>query len=193
MNKRSHLYFGALLLLLSTAACSTTLEGEETGPDADTGLVSNFPDAGLEPEVEAAPCMEGDHQQSDPGDDTCYMFFKTPATWTAAQAACLGLGATLATVQSDGQQSIVAALSANYSAGSPDAWLGATDQAVEGTFLWVDDSALTYSNWRAGEPNNGGANGEDCVVIEGDNPAKEWDDRPCTIAYPYLCARAASQ
>jgi hypothetical protein len=189
---RSRIAILLATLVLSLQACTTTVSGERGGPDANPGF-AGFPDAGPQsdapPLIQAAPCVEGEFQQSDPADDTCYMLFETSATRTAAQAACLALGATLANISSEAQQTIVAELASNYPAGRPDLWIGATDETTEGTYQWSDGSAITYSHWRAGEPNNGGGI-ENCAVIEGDNAAKEWDDRPCGVAYPYLCARA---
>ena len=78
-------------------------------------------------------------------------------------------------------------------AGVEAAFLGATDAAVEGTFRWPDGSGFTFTNFRAGEPNNGGGQfQEDCVVIEGTRGGS-WDDRPCapppvgTGSYAYVC------
>ena len=54
--------------------------------------------------------------------------------------------------------------------GSANTFIGATDRAVEGTFVWDDGTPLSFTNWRAGEPNNGGSGAtyqEDCVIIAG--------------------------
>ena len=43
-------------------------------------------------------------------------------------------------------------------------WIGLTDSAVEGHFIWHHSSKpLGWSNWNGGEPNNSGDN-EDCYV-----------------------------
>ncbi|WP_411875420.1 C-type lectin domain-containing protein [Vulcanococcus limneticus] len=34
-------------------------------------------------------------------------------------------------------------------------WIGFTDQAVEGDWVWSSGQLVTYTNWNAGEPNNG--------------------------------------
>ena len=76
-----------------------------------------------------------------------------------------------------------------------DSFIGATDAVTEGTFLWDDGTALTYTNYRAGEPNNGsGQYEEDCLVLAGKKSVDMWDDRPCTTAvvagagaYSYVC------
>ena len=63
---------------------------------------------------------------------------------------------------------------------------------AEGVWVWLNGEPMVYTNWRAGEPNDGGTNGEDCMIIEGDH-AGLWDDRSCVVSYPYLCERVASQ
>jgi len=40
--------------------------------------------------------------------------------------------------------------------GSEPFWIGLTDTAVEGVFMWVNGDPLTYTNWLPGEPNNEG-------------------------------------
>ncbi|OPY90320.1 MAG: Lectin C-type domain protein [Syntrophus sp. PtaU1.Bin208] len=42
-------------------------------------------------------------------------------------------------------------------------WIGFTDQAAEGTWVWISGEPVTYTNWAGGEPNNAG--GEDYAVM----------------------------
>jgi len=34
------------------------------------------------------------------------------------------------------------------------AWIGFTDEASEGNFVWVNGEPVVYTNWFAGEPND---------------------------------------
>ena len=52
------------------------------------------------------------------------------------------------------------------------AWIGLSDLKEEGVFAWVDGSALDYTNWAGGEPNNAGE--EDCVEMRSDGT---WNDK----------------
>ena len=57
-----------------------------------------------------------------------------------------------------------------------DVWLGITDRHSEGA--WVLESngeSVTYTNWKANEPNNDNA-GEDCAHMLSDG---KWNDRDC--------------
>jgi len=63
-------------------------------------------------------------------------------------------------------------------------FIGLTDLAQEGNFVWVDGSPLTYTTaFRPNEPNNAGAI-EHCVEIR----VEGWNDIPCdNIAIQWVC------
>lgn len=65
-------------------------------------------------------------------------------------------------------------------------WMGVEDIAVEGSFTYTDGSALGFTNWRMGEPNN--YNNEDCVHLWGRNIHRnEWNDNNCAQPYSFAC------
>lgn len=60
---------------------------------------------------------------------------------------------------------------------SEDAWIGLTDQAEEGRWVWTEGhEAYNYSNWFKGEPNDYDGN-QDCVIMGAFS--KRWDDQDC--------------
>lgn len=128
------------------------------------------------------PCTDGDGQVEDPDTGHCYMLFSATVTWASARAICAGLGAHLVVSTSKAENGVFSPL-----AGLADVWAGGNDIAVEGQWRWVDDTLLSYLNWRTGEPNNSNGN-ENCMVIEGDNGGL-WDDRPCDRVYGFICER----
>ena len=141
---------------------------------------------------DARPCTGGDSNMAD-ASGNCFMLFKTATTFNAAKAACVAVDAHLAKIENAAQNDLVATLGTGY-----DMFLGATDSATEGTFLWQDSTPLTFKMFHVGEPNNGGSGGyqEDCLVMAGLRiPANTWDDRPCTTglapvpsgSYAYVC------
>jgi len=77
--------------------------------------------------------------------------------------------------------------------GSASVWIGATDRAAEGTFLWVTGEPFGgYTHWIPGEPNNSGAGGvdEDCVEVAGFLAGVEqWNDTDCALARDTVCER----
>jgi hypothetical protein len=74
------------------------------------------------------------------------------------------------------------------------AWIGLTDSASEGAFLWPDGTPFTYARWNtdSGEPNNNGeAPGEDCVQIVAEWGYR-WNDAACSRSFPAICERPAA-
>lgn len=178
-------------MLAASAGCNAHL-GSDVGPNV-IGADGNSADSAPPPPVDAAgpdarTCLGGDAHMSD--GTSCFVFFATPKTWPQAKTACDALPGHLAKVASAGDEAIVAQVSLNA-----DSFLGATDAATEGTFLWEDGTPLAYTDFRTGEPNNGGGMyQEDCLVYAGKKTPPGWDDRPCTTgivlgagAYPYVC------
>ena len=63
-------------------------------------------------------------------------------------------------------------------------WLGASDIAKEGTWIWESSkTALTYSNWFANEPNNE-RNNENCLHLWA---YANWNDLNCDATFSVLC------
>ncbi|KAK2098373.1 hypothetical protein P7K49_023824 [Saguinus oedipus] len=63
------------------------------------------------------------------------------------------------------------------------AFLGITDEIIEGRFMYVTGGKLTYSNWKKDEPNDHGS-GEDCMILLKDGL---WDDISCTSSFLAVC------
>ena len=72
-------------------------------------------------------------------------------------------------------------------AGSTGAWLGLTDFLDEGVFSWVDGTAVGFTNWRGGQPNNIN-NNQHCVWLRTDG---DWDDVTCKRSEAYICQKQA--
>lgn len=140
--------------------------------------------------IDARACLGGDSRSVDPATGACYVFFATPMTRDAGRTVCQGLGARLASIQSATESTLITNL-----IGATLAFIGGSDEALEGTFVWEDGSPFQLTKWNTGEPNNGaGMFEEDCVVVHGEL-AGVWDDRPCASpagglgVYPFVCER----
>lgn len=185
----------ALALALLAAACGDASLGgpsDDDGPDAaeDEDPIDARPAIDARPPIDARACVDGDARIVDGTTGHCLIYVGTPATWSDARSACSALGGELATIGSLAENNLVLGLPTDVLA-EPDVWLGASDVAMEGTFVWASGEAMGYTNWRAGEPNDGGAEAgpEDCMILEADTEGT-WDDRGCGALYPYLCERS---
>lgn len=178
------------LALLLLASC-----GAELGGDG-TQVGSEIVDANVQRDAavmtpDARPCTGGTASMTAP-DGSCFVFVNTPVTYAAAKLACANMNAQLAYLKSAALDTAAEAF-----VGTANTWIGASDLATEGTFVWDDGSALVFTNWHAGEPNSGGTGAtyqEDCVIIAGARVDKQWDDRPCDASevansgmFAYLC------
>ena len=78
---------------------------------------------------------------------------------------------------------------AEYDVAASDAFwfLGLSDEASEGQFVWTDGTEPAYTNWFSGEPNDGG-DGEDCTAVRPlSGYGYQWIDMSCDTEADYLC------
>ncbi len=100
------------------------------------------------------------------GNGHFYEYVTSPnITWAAAKTAAsnmryFGLQGYLVTITSAEESAFCASKLLGQG------WLGASDEASEGTWRWVagpeNGNVLTYTHWNSGEPNDAGGN-EDCA------------------------------
>ncbi|MTJ49389.1 C-type lectin domain-containing protein [Dolichospermum sp. UHCC 0259] len=99
-------------------------------------------------------------------------------TWQQAQAQAQSVGGNLVTINSQAEQDWLISTFGS----SEELWIGLTDQVTEGQFRWASGETSTYTNWYAGQPDNGGPNGEDYVVLNYGSAGK-WNDYPNDLAF----------
>uniref|UniRef100_H2YTW6 C-type lectin domain-containing protein n=1 Tax=Ciona savignyi TaxID=51511 RepID=H2YTW6_CIOSA len=124
-----------------------------------------------------------------PGNGYFYYTIKSDMTYDQAKSKCSQLGATLAT-QGPKSRDVMRILEAQMSVlTTEEYWIGLTDKADEGRYVWEDGTALQSSqaNWKPGEPNNAG-NNEDCIGINYLDTL-QWNDYPCSRDLYALCER----
>ncbi|XP_047560158.1 low affinity immunoglobulin epsilon Fc receptor isoform X2 [Lutra lutra] len=120
----------------------------------------------------------------------CYYFGEDPKRWIQARFACSKLQGQLVSIHSQEEQACPAPQDflARH-ANRKGTWIGLRDLDREGEFIWMDKEPLNYSNWRPGEPNNGGQ-GEDCVMMQGSG---QWNDAFCGSRLDgWVCDRLAT-
>ena len=97
-------------------------------------------------------------------------------TWNEARADCLSKGGDLASFSSLEQYVRVVPFFGTH-------WIGYNDISVEGTWEWSDQDSSTWTNWKAGEPNNlFGV--ENCAFVDQNG---FWYDMPCGEKMFYVC------
>ncbi len=116
-----------------------------------------------------------------------YLLCDANRQWTEARSLCQEYGSALVTVNDAQEDQWISQQMGNRGWGA--VWMGASDGAVEGQFVWMDGSPVGYAAWRDEEPNdagNGGDPGADCAArVGGQNPG--WVDRSCADEYPFIC------
>lgn len=82
-----------------------------------------------------------------------YTVFNNKATtWLEAEAYCESLGGHLATISDANENEAVYSIMREL--GFESAYFGYSDHISQGTWKWVTDENITYTNWASGEPNN---------------------------------------
>ncbi|MEI7538818.1 MAG: C-type lectin domain-containing protein, partial [Comamonadaceae bacterium] len=76
-----------------------------------------------------------------------YLLTDAGMNWTAAEAYAQSLGGHLVTIDDAAEQQWVMQ---NFGWSNP--WIGLSDQAVEGAWVWSNGASTGYSNWASGHP-----------------------------------------
>ncbi len=113
-------------------------------------------------------------------------------SWSDAASFCEDNGYELASIEDEAEQRWVTDRANGYR--DADWWIGANDRddrSSEGTFVWADETPLSYTNWIDGEPNNDfGA--EDCAELQTSSDGESgvpggWNDDACWNVQRYVC------
>ena len=110
-----------------------------------------------------------------------YGFSQDKKTWNEAQKDCEANGGHLVTIADEKEQKAVQKL-LSYD-GSGTAWIGATDEASEGEWIWCTGEIFSYSNWNSGEPNNDKEEDYAGIYVDG----FKWNDWNGTTVLNYIC------
>jgi len=115
--------------------------------------------------------------------DHAYYYCPGPVAWADARTSCGQFQADLVIVDDQAEQDFL--LTQPIEA---VVFIGLSDEAVEGTFVWVDGTAPAFTAWGMGEPNNA-LDGEDCGQLAVATAA--WNDIACATAGAFVCEAAA--
>jgi gliding motility-associated-like protein len=120
----------------------------------------------------------------------CSRYYYNPnatSNWNTASNQAAAIGATLLTVTSAAENAaVLAAAQAQGLTGG--VWIGFTDIAQEGNWVWQDGSPVTYTNWNNSEPSNTtdicSGSGEDAAILQLSNG--RWNDVYVNPGFPCL-------
>lgn len=106
----------------------------------------------------------------------------TDRSFADAEADCVAQGGHLLSIHDVELQTFAATHALEIR--DTEWWFGLNDIEAEDTFVWTDGTALDYTHWADGEPDNDGD--EDCVYLGpwGDG---QWIDLYCEVERPYIC------
>jgi hypothetical protein len=124
------------------------------------------------------PCMT---MPSPSGGTLAYCF--EARNFAASEFDCVAQGGHLVSIHDQATQDEVRDTA--YSLMPVNWWIGLSDNALEGTFVWSDNTPFGYDAWAGGEPNNSGGD-ENCGHLW-DAAGGEWNDIQCAVNMPYVC------
>uniref|UniRef100_A0A3B5REW9 C-type lectin domain-containing protein n=1 Tax=Xiphophorus maculatus TaxID=8083 RepID=A0A3B5REW9_XIPMA len=110
-----------------------------------------------------------------------YYISATQRSWQSSQYFCQYQGADLVIINSREEEVCIKF--------QKRAWIGLTDRIQEGSWKWVDGTALTQSYWRFGEPNHFKGRNEDCVEIQNFDSERNWNDAQCANDNYWICEK----
>ena len=131
----------------------------------------------------------------------CYKFLPEKYNWEDAKEACHMLHGWLVEIESEEQNDAIHD-EAKKQDGWKTAWIGLTDTAEEGEWVWSSGKATDFTNWAPDQPSNtkqqrNKMQGEDCAMMNIDHGAdtaskpwttpKKWNDASCPVAYNVIC------
>ncbi|XP_074483081.1 uncharacterized protein LOC141762859 [Sebastes fasciatus] len=111
-----------------------------------------------------------------------YYFSSNFNSWQESREDCQQRGADLMIINSKEEQEFGSQF-------NRDTWIGLTDSETEGTWKWVDGTALGTSYWRTGEPNSFEGRDEDCGEIRDFEEERNWNDVPCKKQSYWICEK----
>ena len=122
-------------------------------------------------------CPTSAFQDLSDDSSNCYYFnLDEGVSWSEAARRCqtMGHGAALASIHSPEEMSLI---TGQLTLRQVTAWIGLFTTADNNLiqYFWSDHSAVDFTNWEEGEPNN--SDNELCVQAYGHNG--KWNDAPC--------------
>ena len=124
-------------------------------------------------------------------DGSCYAHVDDNINWNEAEECCVAWGGHLASIHSDDENILLNDIRNQ----DRFTWIGLSDTANDGMYVWTDDTPYDYDNFHPNQP-DGRQGGESCShFFHEDIGALEWDDYYCTsntwftVLTSYICQK----
>ncbi|GMS97253.1 hypothetical protein PENTCL1PPCAC_19428, partial [Pristionchus entomophagus] len=132
------------------------------------------------------PSGDGCESFEDDGEDeVCYQIVTSAVNWEDAQMTCHNVGADLASIHNQKENSFVRRLAVSQGALN-GLYLGGTISGKGKDFGWIDGSDWDYDNFHPGFPVDGLG---ECLTMDTLNTAGQWMNVACSSQFPVACAR----
>ncbi|XP_024654238.2 C-type lectin domain family 4 member E [Maylandia zebra] len=183
------LVLSALLAAAVVALCVTKRDSEAK-PCSTVQPVCPQP-----PEVTGDPCSKCEEGWEHHG-GKCYYFSTNKSSWTKSRDDCRAKGGDLVKIDSREEQEFLRKKVRRIMTDHEDKfWIGLTDSAEQGRWLWVDGSPLneSLSYWNYKEPDNWRE--DDCVMMgeKSHGYQKSWSDTSCKVSRRSICEKPAAK
>ena len=155
--------------------------------DTPSQTPSPTPSSTSTPTLTKTPVPTPDLRTRNPENSHLYLYVEMAKTWHGASTYCRSRGGHLVTIESASENDFV------YELSKGNTWLGASDEAQEGTWVWVTGEQLIYTNWEKDEPNNccppESCGGADCIPEHFLTYKYDtyWNDVPTNTRMPFVC------
>lgn len=117
------------------------------------------------------PTATADPRILNPANQHLYQYMDQNKSWHDARDICASQGGYLVTIQYADENEFV------YQLTNGNTWLGATDEAEEGFWVWVSGEPWDFQNWEQGEPSNSSDElGSENFLTLG--ASSQWNDIP---------------
>ena len=122
-------------------------------------------------------------------DVSCYAHVDDSLNWNQAEDCCVAWGGHLASIHSAGVNSVLNSIRNQ----DRFTWIGLSDTANNGVYVWTDGTPFDYENFPAGQPSSGG---ESCFhFFDKARGELDWNDYVCSattfgsVLTSYICQK----
>ncbi|CAG2228217.1 unnamed protein product [Mytilus edulis] len=122
--------------------------------------------------------------------NACYKFTPDgPKHWTTAKTFCNSIGGYLAIIETSEEDELLKSYVANIVVPSKDYWIGGSDLATEGVFIWENTNvnlptSTLFQGWLLNQPDNNDGN-QHCMMLAHQFDFK-WNDATCDHPRDYI-------